>query len=130
MGVAEIIAEGGRLQKQSRWAEAVACYRRAAASQLTPSLAANLATCLYELGEADEALRLMRGAADALPNNAMVRERLARVLSAVDDVAGAEAEYRAALALQPQLASAEFGLGRLLLSVGRYAEGWPLMEAR
>jgi tetratricopeptide (TPR) repeat protein len=47
-----------------------------------------------------------------------------------NDFAGAERAYRGALAMQPDNAPALSALGLLLLAQGRYAEGWPLYEAR
>ena len=46
------------------------------------------------------------------------------------DAPAAEQAYRAALKLRPDNAPVMANLGLLLLSVGRYAEGWPLYEAR
>jgi hypothetical protein len=46
------------------------------------------------------------------------------------DVETAEGAYRRALAMRPDNAPVQANLGLLLLSVGRYAEGWPLYEAR
>jgi hypothetical protein len=46
------------------------------------------------------------------------------------DFADAEAAYRAALALSPDNAPVQAALGLLFLAQGRYAEGWPLYEAR
>jgi hypothetical protein len=46
------------------------------------------------------------------------------------DAATAEAALRAALRLRPDNAPVQANLGLLLLSVGRYDEGWPLYEAR
>ncbi|MGA0604687.1 tetratricopeptide repeat protein [Phenylobacterium sp. VNQ135] len=42
----------------------------------------------------------------------------------------AEAAYREALAREPGEREATAGLGYTLLALGRYAEGWPLAEAR
>ena len=44
--------------------------------------------------------------------------------------AEAEAFFRAALAIDPSCAAPRHSLGALLLSDGRYAQGWPLWEAR
>ncbi|HEX5380246.1 MAG TPA: hypothetical protein VFW47_16835 [Phenylobacterium sp.] len=46
------------------------------------------------------------------------------------DAETAEGAYRRALAMRPDNAPVAANLGLLLLSVGRYAEGWPLYEAR
>jgi len=45
-------------------------------------------------------------------------------------LAEAEAALRAALAADPAQAATRHSLAMLLLSLGRYAEGWPLHEAR
>jgi hypothetical protein len=46
------------------------------------------------------------------------------------DAEAAEGAYRRALAMRPDNAPVKANLGLLLLSVGRYAEGWPLYKAR
>lgn len=46
------------------------------------------------------------------------------------DAETAEDAYRRALAMRPDNAPVKANLGLLLLSVGRYAEGWPFYEAR
>lgn len=45
-------------------------------------------------------------------------------------LAQAEADFRAALALEPGRADTRWALGTVLLALGRYAEGFPLLEAR
>jgi hypothetical protein len=46
------------------------------------------------------------------------------------DAEAAEGAYRRPLAMRPGNAPVQANLGLLLLSVGRYAQGWPLYEAR
>jgi hypothetical protein len=46
------------------------------------------------------------------------------------DTETAEGAYRRALAMRPDNAPVKANLGLLLLSLGRYQEGWPLYEAR
>lgn len=52
------------------------------------------------------------------------------VYAATRRFAEAEAAYSQALAADPRSAATRFTLGTLLMGDGRYAEGWPLMEAR
>jgi hypothetical protein len=42
----------------------------------------------------------------------------------------AETAFRTALSVEPTAPAPRYGLGMLLLADGRYAEGWPLYEAR
>lgn len=50
--------------------------------------------------------------------------------SKTGDLDGAEAAFRAALALRPDNAPVQYNLALLLLSLGRYPEGWSLYESR
>ncbi|HEY8618412.1 hypothetical protein [Phenylobacterium sp.] len=122
--------DGARLQREQRWAEAVAAYRVAARSGLTVSLAANLGYCLGEMGEFAEAEHWLQLAVKHRAGSADLRQRLGAIYSAQDKVDLAEIEYRTALALKPDSDVAKLSLASILLSVGRYAEGWPLLEAR
>ena len=71
----------------------------------------------------EEAVRLSAGVADA-------RVALAGVRYRAGDLPGAEDEYRVALADDAMHAEAALGLAQLLISKGRFAEGWDLYEAR
>ena len=57
------------------------------------------------------------------PLDPMQRLWLGEVLNEAGDRAGAEASYRSALELEPNLAAARFGLARLAAAAGRKAEG-------
>ncbi len=122
--------DGVRLQREERWADAAAAYRAAARRTITVNLAANLGYCLYELGEFAQAEHWLLLAARHWAGNPNLRQRLGALYSAQGRVQLAELEYRTALALNPDHLSAQLSLGALLLSVGRFAEGWPLFEAR
>lgn len=122
--------DGLALQREGRFPEAIAVYRTAARRGLTVRLAANLGHCLAEVGEYAEAETWMGLAARHQPANADLRQRLGAIYSAQGRVELAELEYRTALAFKPDFAAAELALASLLLSVGRFAEAWPLMEAR
>ncbi len=66
----------------------------------------------------------------ALPEHPKILQNLGVLLAAVGRHVEAEAAFRRSLELAPGVPSAENSLGRQLMAQGRYAEGWPLMEAR
>ena len=120
-----ILARRGQLD------EAVALYDRAIAlSPAFPAAHANRATALglmHRLDEAvagyDAAIALQPGLVDAVLSRADVLARLLRVDEAV-------AGYDQVLAFVPDHPFALANKGIVLLQSDRYAEGWPLMEAR
>lgn len=79
-------------------------------------------------GDFEAAAEFLSRAAEAEPFRAPFN--LAITLEALERHAEAEAALRAALRARPTEARAAFGLGNLLLAQGRFAEGWPLYEAR
>jgi tetratricopeptide (TPR) repeat protein len=129
-GAALTFEDAARLQRQERFAEAVAAYRQLAQPAITTRVAANLGICLTELGEYEEARRWLQLVVKHKAGQAELRQRLGAVYAAQDEVDLAEIEYRTALALDPGNGLAETSLAGLYLSVGRFAEGWPLLEAR
>ena len=123
-------AAASALQAQFAFAEAAAAYRALADRAVTVNLAANLGLCLSEIGDFDEAERWLMLAARHRPANAELRRLLGNLYAELGKLEPAELEYRTALAFQPDNLAASLGLGGVLLTQGRYAEGWPLMEAR
>ncbi|MBS0362633.1 MAG: hypothetical protein JSR98_14750 [Proteobacteria bacterium] len=121
---------GAALQKEGRWAEATEVYRPLAARVLTLKLAANLGVCLGELGQFDEAAHFLGLAAGHAKQDPAVRRLAGVAFADAGDLARAEQELLAARALAPDDAEVKMALCGFYLSVGRYAEGWPLMEAR
>ena len=124
------LEDGARLQRDGRFAEAVAVYRQVAQRYVSVHLAANLGACLAELGEFEEAARWQALAVQHRPQVVLLRLGLGQTLGALGRAAEAEAQFRAALALEPDNPLPQLQLAGLLLTEGRYAEGWPLMEAR
>jgi hypothetical protein len=61
---------------------------------------------------------------------AAARHHLIRLLEAMSRWEDALAERRSACAERPDDPESRVGLGMALLALGRYAEGWPLYEAR
>jgi glycosyl transferase family 9 (putative heptosyltransferase)/tetratricopeptide repeat protein len=121
---------GLALQRAGRFGEAVEVYRRLAATVLTVNLAINLGVCLTELGEREGAEHYLGLTARQRPDDGNVRRLLAAAYGESGRTELAERELRAALAANPGDKAAELALGGLYLSLGRYAEGWPLMAAR
>lgn len=89
------LAEGARLLRAGRYAEAEAAFRDAAAER---------------------------------PHQAL--HNLGVLYRSTGDLAAAETAFRQALENSPNPAVTEFSLGMLLMSLGRWAEGWPFYEAR
>ncbi|PCE22264.1 hypothetical protein BWP39_21555 [Paraburkholderia acidicola] len=90
----------------------------------------NLANLLRQSGRRSEAKQHYERALVQMPASAEIRSNLAGVLEDLREYDTAEIEYRRALALRPDFVEARFDLGLLLLSAGRYAEGWVYYEAR
>ena len=121
---------GLALQRAGRFAEATEVYRQLAATVLTINIAINLGVCLVELGDRDGAEHYLGLAARQRPDDGNVRRLLAAAYGESGRTELAERELLAALAANPGDKAAELALGGLYLSLGRYAEGWPLMAAR
>lgn len=81
----------------------------------------------HQKGDFAKAERGYRGLIRSKPLEA--QHNLGLVLGAMGRFQAAEAAFRAALAAGPNPGS-RYALAELLLADGRYAEGWPLWEAR
>ena len=88
-------------------------------------------------GDGDGALAAVQRAAERAPEDPLVRLHAARVAllraeaepdSPSGALAAAEAQYRRALALDPDSASAWFGLGRTLVRMGRSEDAFAAFE--
>jgi hypothetical protein len=86
------------------------------------------ANAAYRAGDFAGAERRYRALAKLKP--VWAYNNLGTVYVATGRFAEAEAAYGQALAVDPQCVDAREALGRLLMADGRYADGWPLMEAR
>jgi tetratricopeptide (TPR) repeat protein len=119
------------LEKTARFSEAEIAYREAL--RLRPDAAAgynNLGNVLHRSGRFEEAADIYRQALALDPNGAPSHYNLATALRALELPHEAEPHYRRALELKPDYFDAQFGLGTLLLSFGRFEEGWRLFESR
>jgi hypothetical protein len=90
----------------------------------------DLANGLRRTGRFGEAEQHYRIALQHCNDSAEIHANLADALESLNRSAEAEAAYRRALELRPELDVARFNLALILLAHGRYAEGWPLYEAR
>ncbi len=118
-----LLGLGVALQQGGNAAAAQAAYRRAIeVAPETPLALNNLAMILSEEKlRLPEALILAKRAATLAPASADLRDTLGWVRHRSGDLAGAEADYRAALELQPT-SGTHLHLGQVLAAAGRKAE--------
>ena len=90
----------------------------------------NLANLLRQCGRFPEAEAHYCRALEQMPDSAEIRNNRAGTLERLHQYEQAEIEYRRALKLKPDFAGTRFNLGMLLVSAGRYTEGWEYYEAR
>jgi tetratricopeptide (TPR) repeat protein len=88
------------------------------------------ARAAHDAGRYAEAETLYARAAELAPDDADVRHNRGAFFALVGRLPEAEAELRRAVELAPETARSRHALGFVLLRQGRYAEGWPLYEAR
>jgi tetratricopeptide (TPR) repeat protein len=118
------------LQRERRFEEAAALLRPRPGGPVSVKAAMNLGICLAELGRYGEAEHWLSLAARHRPDAADLRHHLAGVYAETGRPEQAELEYLTALAFAPQYDASRLALAGLYLSLGRYAEGWPLLETR
>jgi tetratricopeptide (TPR) repeat protein len=123
-------ARASALQRKADFAGAAEAYREATRQVVTVNGALNFGVCLMEIGEFDEAERWLVLAARHRPTNPLIRRLLGNLLVEKAAFDRAELEYRTGMALAPEDQTCRLALSGLLLKLDRYAEGWPLMEAR
>jgi len=112
------------------WQGSTACLARALALDPgNPLLLLTTAVVGRALGNADDAVALLRLALDRDPLNLLVRRYLARTLYYADRLAEAEAEIRQVLDLSSLYPVAHYELGRILLAQGAVNEAVAAFEA-
>jgi hypothetical protein len=97
-------------------------------SEAAPPLAA--ARAAHDAGRYAEAEALYARAAEVAPNDPDVHHNRGAFFALVGRLSEAEVALRKAVEIAPQIARSRHALGFVLLRQGRYAEGWPLYEAR
>lgn len=118
------------LHRAGRLVDAETAYRALMAERLTVTVVGNLGSVLRALDRPDEAIPLLKMAADAAPNGAAEHFNLANGYRDAHRWIEAETAYRRAIALAPKDPWPRLNLGHLLLSLGQYEEGWKLYETR
>jgi len=118
------------LEKEGRIDDALAAMRALAEPVLTLRVAFQLGRLLNATGDYAEAEHWLMTAARHRPQDPAIRMNLARAYDLQGKIDLADLEYRTALAFDPKFEPARLAHAGLLLSVGRYAEGWPKFEAR
>jgi tetratricopeptide (TPR) repeat protein len=121
----------GALQQAGRLAEAAELWGEiVAAAPQSPEARANYGGTLAELGAFGPAEAELRQAVAMKPEAAWAHYHLGRLLQLTRRWAEAEAAYGVALGLAPRDPKTRLALGQLYLTLGDYARGWPLYEAR
>jgi hypothetical protein len=85
---------------------------------------------LRRAGRLHEAEQHYRLALQHWPDCAEIHTNLANTLESLDRLNEAQEAYQKAIEFNPNLHEARFNLALLQLSQGRYAQAWPLFEAR
>ena len=122
---------GAALHDLGDYEEAIASYRIALES--APEIGEvhnNLGNSLMALGRFAEAADSFLRASELMPTSPVPRAARATALQAMGNIAGAEAECRIAVALDPFFAAAHWNLAINLLLQGQYDEGWQEYEWR
>ena len=124
------VSAANELHRQRRFREAAARLRPFAGPGMRLSTAVALGKALLELGEVEDAERWFGLVARNTPDDARAFRRLADAYGELGRLPEAEAAYRRSLALAPDDPVTRGAFGQFLLSVGRWLEGWPLLEGR
>jgi Flp pilus assembly protein TadD len=122
---------GGALADLGQLDEAAACCRRAL--ELWPGFEQALhllAFALKQQGRLADAADCCRRVLELKPDLAEAHNNLAIVLRDQNKQEEAASSFRRAVELRPDYAEAHNSLGRVLLTLGRFAEGWPEYEWR
>src|SRR5262245_43349874 len=125
----QMLEEGMTHQRERRFREAEAAYRRALVQQPDQPDALNLlGTLIVAAGGALEGARLLRRAIAARPDDATLRANLAAILVTLDRIDEALAEIEKARALAPDAVEVELNYAHILRRLGRVEEALALYE--
>ncbi len=129
--VAAMNGLGKAYRQQNKFDQAIAVFREATqVDTISPDAWSNMGVCYRELRQYDEALKCYDEAIKRNPNHAESYSNRALALHYSGDLAGAEVAYREALRLKPDRADAQFGLGAIMLTQGKWSEGFKQYEWR
>ncbi|MHB1205285.1 MAG: tetratricopeptide repeat protein [Rhodospirillaceae bacterium] len=123
-------AKGRLLNTQRRFEDAAAVFQEGLRHSAAPEMRSNLGSALARLGHRDDALRELRQAfADSRDAADAVRDSVALnyagSLSDSGDPNQAIDVLRDLIQNAPAMVDAHYNLGLILLSLGRFGEGWP-----
>ena len=121
--------KGRCLNALRRFEDAVVVFREGLSHGAAVEMRANLGKTLALLGHREEALReLAQAFAESRTSEPAVRDAIAlnyaNALKDADDAEGAVAVLRDLIAVAPDIVDAHHNLGMILLSLGRFEEGW------
>lgn len=118
------------LQNSGYFLEAEELYRSIIETTPTIGAVSNLGITLREQGKFEEALPFLVRAAASAPQNANHIYNLANGLASVGNIEQSEKAFRTALRIDPKHQLAALNLGHLLLSIGKYRDGFEFYENR
>lgn len=122
---------GKAYRQQDRFDQAIAVFREATqADPASPDAWSNMGVCYREQRKYEDALDCYEEALKRRPDHAESYSNRAIALHYSGNLAGAEDAYREALRLKPDRADAQFGLGAVLLTQGKWEHGWQQYEWR
>ncbi len=122
---------GKAYHQLKRFSEAEAAFREAIALDAKGADAwSNLGVIYRELGRHEEAFKAYEEAIARAPTHAEAWGNKALALHMANRLPESEAAYREASRLKPDRADSQFGLAAVLLTQGRWSEGWPQYEWR
>jgi tetratricopeptide (TPR) repeat protein len=123
------LEEGIAHQRERRFREAEAAYRRALAQQPDQPDALNLlGTLIVAAGGGPEGARLLRRAIAARPDDPTLRANLAAILVTLDRIDEALAEIETARGLAPEAVEVDMNYAHILRRLGRAEEAFALYE--
>ncbi|HYC02661.1 MAG TPA: tetratricopeptide repeat protein [Azospirillaceae bacterium] len=127
--LSEALAAAFELHQSGRLAEADALYARVLEADPGNATALHLrGLAATQASDAPRAVDLLRAAADAAPDHALIRSNLGAALRQAGRLAEAEEALRAALALDPGRADAAANLGAVLHALGRHQAARACLE--
>ncbi|MDD2767310.1 MAG: tetratricopeptide repeat protein [Methylococcus sp.] len=119
------------LQRKGQLEESLACFRHAL--ELKPDFAEAMHNCgllLRDLGRSDEALGMFEDAVALKPEFALAHANIGVVHQDLGDIGEAFASFDRALQLEPESGDIHLTKAHLLLSAGRFRQGWEEQEYR